>query len=206
MHKKDIILSFIAGLGSAVFLLLVFPNVQALAFIENYKIAFAIAVPILFVAGFWIADLLSQVPRLSILRQIGKYGIVGVLNTAVDFGILNLLITYTNLTQGLPLIIFNVVAFIAAVTNSFFWNRLWVFEDPEHAGGAKKFAEFFVASVLSIILNTAIVYGMTTYVPPLFGLDEKTWINVAKVVATAFSMVWNFLAYKFVVFRSNTAS
>lgn len=201
MTKKDLILSFIAGIVTALFLLLVFPNVKTLMFLEAYKIIFASIVPVVFVAGFLLFAKLSSIPHLAILNQVAKYGIVGVLNTAIDFGILNLLITYSQNTQGVWIAIFNVIAFGVAVINSYFWNRLWVFENSGKYGNVGEFMSFIIVSVLAIVLNTAIVYGLTTYTVPLVGLDPKTWANVAKVFATIFSMIWNFLGYKFVVFK-----
>jgi len=58
-----------------------------------------------------------------------------------------------------------------------------------------------IISVIGISINDAIVYGLATFTSPLFGLSAQMWTNVAKLFATAASMVWNFIGYKFIVFK-----
>jgi len=38
-------------------------------------------------------------------------------------------------------------------------------------------------------------------VGPQFGLNAKIWANMGAVAGTLFVMVWNFLGYKFIVFK-----
>lgn len=201
MSKKDGIASFIIGLCVGAFLLLIIPNVQGLSSLARFRPAILIAVPLIFLGSFWIASLLSVIPKLSILKQVGKFGMVGVLNTSIDFGIFNFLITTTGIVVGASLAFLNIISFSFAVVNSFFWNRLWVFEDRRHELHLNEFFSFLVVSIIAVGLNSAIVLTLSTFVPPFFGFDQKTWINIAKVFATLFSLVWNFLGYKFIVFK-----
>ncbi len=43
---------------------------------------------------------------------------------------------------------------------------------------------------------------VSTYIHPLFGFSAARWLNIAKVLATVISLVWNFLGFKFFVFKS----
>lgn len=138
----------------------------------------------------------------NLIKQISKFVVVGVINTGIDFAILNALMFSTNISSGKWMIIFNSISFTAAVVNSYFMNKYWTFQQqiaenkPE-----KEFFQFIIVSVVGISINDAIVYGATTFIPPIFGLSEKLWANVAKIFATLASMTWNFIGYKFFVFK-----
>lgn len=133
--------------------------------------------------------------------QFGKFVIVGFINTAIDFAVLNLLMYLTNTYKGSEIIIFNAISFTVAVVNSYLMNKYWTFGDKSREGAAKQFVEFLAVSIIGIILNTAIVYGTTTLIQPMFGLGVKLWANFAKVLATAVVLGWNFIGYKFFVFK-----
>lgn len=60
---------------------------------------------------------------------------------------------------------------------------------------------FFVVSVIGALINTGIITLATSYVDPLFGMNEKLWLNFAKAAATGISLVWNFVGYKVLVFK-----
>ena len=157
-----------------------------------------VALPIASAVGVAITSLVGR--RIPLIWQVSKFGLIGVLNTVVDFGILNILIFATGFDKGLPLASLNIVSFSVAVTNSYLWNKNWVFE-----GNGKKtrteFMEFAVVSVIAAVVSSAIVGGVTEYLAPPGNLSSEQWANVAKILAVIFSFTWNFLGYKFIVFR-----
>ncbi len=144
---------------------------------------------------------LATLEKNKFFLQFGKFVIVGFINTAIDFAVLNLLMYLTNIYKGPEIIIFNAISFTAAVTNSYLMNKYWTFGDRSRTGAAKQFVEFLAVSIIGIILNTAIVYSVTTLIQPMFGLGVKLWANFAKVIATAVVLGWNFIGYKFFVFK-----
>lgn len=139
--------------------------------------------------------------RFPTLWQFIKFSVVGVLNTLVDFAVLNLLMWLTNIYKGSWMILLNAISFTCAVLNSYLWNKYWTFGEKSKEKIAQEFSKFFLISVVGIILNTAIVYSVTTYIPPFFGLSAEPWANLAKVLATIISMCWNFIGYKFWAFK-----
>jgi len=136
----------------------------------------------------------------QIFAQIFKFGVIGVFNTALDFGVLNLLMYLTGSYGGSGIIPLNIISFSVAVTNSYFWNKFWTFKDKTNTS-SKEFGQFVLVSVVGVALNTAMVFAITTFVPPVGGLGKEIWANLAKVAATGLSLVWNFIGYKFIVFR-----
>lgn len=143
--------------------------------------------------------------------QFGKFFIVGVLNTAIDFAILNLLMWLTNTYEGGNVAIFNTISFTVAVINSYILNKYWTFsakgeaapagENKDASKASTEFVKFFIVAVTGWLLNTGILFGITTYVHPLFGASAALWANIAKAIATGIVLTWNFIGYKFLVFK-----
>ena len=161
-----------------------------------YILVFLFAVfPILALVGIIIAFQLGK--KIRLVWQFAKFALVGILNTAIDFGALNTLVLWTGIYKGSGTLFINPLGFILAVCNSYYWNRRWTF------AGAKQgnFIVFVAVTLVGLAINNSIVYGISTYVSPYFGASGAQWINVAKVGATAISLFWNFAGYKLIVFK-----
>ena len=98
----------------------------------------------------------------------------------------------------------NIPGFTLAAINSYFWQKFWVFKKKEVQGEKTNYSDFitFVAVVLvGVFINGGIVVLLTTYIHPFGGLSPERWLNVAKIIATAVSLIWSFLGFKFLVFK-----
>jgi len=171
---------------------------KKLVFLEDVVWWLPVIFPIIFLAGILLAEILAK--TIKIIYQIVRFAEVGVLNTFIDFGILNLLIWLTGITGGLAIAPLNAISFLVACTNSYFWNKFWTFE-KEGTVTRKEFTQFLVISGIGIGINTGIVVAGTSLISPLLGFSPGAWANLIKVLATAVSMIWNFLGYKFIVFK-----
>lgn len=138
----------------------------------------------------------------KLIVEINKFVLVGLMNTGIDFGVLNLLMWATGIDKGRWLILLNMISFGTAVVNSYFWNKFWTFKAKDSSRVSWEFSQFLIVSIIGLIINTSIVYLLATFTSPMFGLSQRIWTNLAKVTATALSLVWNFLGYKFIVFKS----
>lgn len=138
-----------------------------------------------------------------IVKQFSKFFIVGIANTAIDFSVLNLEMLATGITSGPKIALFNAISFSVAVINSYYMNKYWTFEDrrPDNKTIAVKFSQFVGVSLVGISINSGIVYGFATFISPMFGLSPQMWVNVAKLLATGASLIWNFIGYKLWVFK-----
>lgn len=139
--------------------------------------------------------------KYPIIPQFAKFVVIGVVNTGVDFLILNLEMLATGISSGPYMLAQNAISFSIATINSYFLNKYWTFQDKSRSDKAKKFSQFLAVSVVGIVINSSIVFLITTYVPPMFGTTSVLWANLAKVAATGISLIWNFTGYKFWVFR-----
>lgn len=153
--------------------------------------------------GLWIASLLAQ--RLPTLFQLAKYGLIGVLNTLLNLSIINFLATLTGITAGIGAGSFVIAGFVVANTHSFFWNKHWAFASRSTEQAPVQYVEFLMVTAASSLMGAALVAGLTHFIAPPFGLNARQWLNLANVFAIVVSLVWNFLGYKFFVFKKKRA-
>jgi len=198
--KKDYLVGAIAGFITALLVLPSLKNIQVGNLV--FKISLPFVVPILWVIGLWKAKFLSR--WFLVAYQFGKFVIVGFLNTAIDFGVLNIISMSSGVTAGFLIGGVNIPGFILAATNSYFWNKFWVFGGSSKESEKKDYSDFFtffLVVLIGLFINGGIVILVTTFVNPMFGLSPERWLNIAKVGATVISLFWNFVGFKFLVFK-----
>lgn len=201
-NKTDYAIGGIIGFFAGIFAIPVLINIgnQGHAILKSYALLmlapWAMAVAILF--GIWLGKFLTRF--LPVFNQLSKFGAVGILNTAIDFGTLNLFSLITGTTAGIKIGGFNIVGVAFAVINSYFWNKYWVFNHGAQTQQEQDLSKFLAVTISGLILNSVLVVVLTTAIAPLFGLSGAIWLNVAKIFITLFTLVWNFIGYKFFVF------
>ncbi len=196
--KQDYAIGALVGFLIGVFAI---PTLLNLGFRDRtVLLLLPLAVPFLLIFGIWIGKILSR--WIAVMAQISKFTAVGLLNTTIDFGVLNLLSIATGITAGIIVGGVNIPGFLLAVTNSYFWNKYWVFQYRE--GGASDFPKFFAVAVVGLLINSAVVVGMTS--TPLLQVESQVWLNIAKALASLTSLTWNFLGFKLLVFRTPKVS
>ena len=127
--------------------------------------------------------------------QIGRFAIVGTINTAIDFGLLFLL-TFL----GLPKIAANTVSTGSAFIFSFFANKKYTFKSTN------KNIKYEIISVIIItlfglwVLQNGIIWLITPLIKNIVS-QEQLALFAAKLLATAVSLVWNYCLYDKVVFK-----
>lgn len=198
--KKDLIFSLICGELTALFLIFVIKNpyikeFRQLSEIKGLILVLPIFLPIIFLLGILIGKFITKF--IKVFFQVVKFGEVGVLNTVIDMGVLNLLVWLTGITSGFALIPLNTISFLSAATNSYYWNKFWTFA----ASARGKFWQFLAISIIGWGINTGIVFVGTTYFANLTLFSAGAWVNIMKLAAIIFSMAWNFVGYKFIVFK-----
>ncbi len=196
--RKDIIASVIAG---ALIGLLSLPVIYNLGFSEFVN-------PLWVVLVLWIGTIVGVLVGIAVGRvlpvlfQIVKFGVVGVLNTLVDIGILNLLIAVSGVAAGIGFTVFKGISFIVAVVNSYIWNKSWTFDSGQKAN-TKEALSFFVVSMIGFFINVTSASIVVNAMPTLFGLNDLAWANVGALLGTLLGLAWNFVGYKFIVFKNN---
>lgn len=124
-----------------------------------------------------------------------RFVIVGVLNTIIDFGLINLLSIF-----GLNLIVANTFSTGTAMLFSFFANKKWTFNADGNY--IKQIVLFFIFTAIGIwVIQNLFLYLITKYIPN-FGIDNIIFNNIAKILASIPSLIWNYFTYNYFVFKS----
>lgn len=197
--RKDFLLVFIIGVFFGVFSLPIIKNVAS-----SFSFSWVLATGFVFLLGvvavffLWLASLISL--KIPIVFQLAKFAAVGSFNTFLDWGIVNLLIFLTGIASGLGFSLFKAISFLIANIGSYFWNKYWTFVGKDKAN-IQEFGKFFVVSVIGMVLNVVVASLIVNYIAYPSFLSPRQWANVALLVATLVSLVWNFVGYKFFVFE-----
>ncbi len=146
------------------------------------------------------------IEKFPVIGQFVRFAMIGGLNTGVDLIILNVLMFSTSQFEGTWYSVFKAVSFAAAATFSYFMNKKWAFKDDSKEKGVQKFSQFFAVSIIGAIVNVSIATLVVTYLKPTLGTDflflsDQLWGNVGALFGTAVGLIWNFLGYKFIVFK-----
>ena len=195
MLKKDLLNAFVIGLIVAGIFWGIVKNTELV--IPNIELI-VLAFPLLAVTGMFIASVLAK--RFAVLLQAARFLLVGGLNTFIDLGILNLLIFFGGTAVGIWFSVFKGIAFVGAVLNSYFWNRQWTFNTKTKMQG-KEFLKFLLISLVGFTINVGIASFLVNALGAPGTLSENMWANVSAVVAAFAGMLWNFIGYKFIVFK-----
>jgi len=128
----------------------------------------------------------------SVRHQFAKYFIIGISGVMLDIGTLFILKEYLNL-RPINAVIINQ---ILVINYSFLLNKLWAFG----AGGQahKQMIKFFILMGANYLFSIAW----------MFILNEKLAINylIARLSNVVLAVSWNFLIYKFWVFKISPQS
>ncbi|HZZ99488.1 MAG TPA: GtrA family protein, partial [Candidatus Paceibacterota bacterium] len=153
--------------------------------------------PILWILGVLLGYFLGQ--WFKFFEQFGKFSVIGVSNTTVDFGVLNLFIASTGYTSGGGYALIKVFAFMAALVCSYLLNKFWTFNGL--IGGKGEFAKFVAVTLGSFAVNLGVSWAVATFVSPVLGLSLTQWANVANAAGVAVGLIFNFIGFKFIVFK-----
>jgi putative flippase GtrA len=129
--------------------------------------------------------------RLALIRKAGTFAIIGVVNTAVDFGVF----ATAYKVLGLPLVPANILSWMVAVSFSYVLNSSITFAvESGRKLTLRAYAKFVASGIAGLIGNTTVLWIASYFVPVL----------VAKVMAIGVSFLLNFSLSHFVVFRPRT--
>ena len=153
-------------------------------------------------------------------QQIGKFAIVGVINTLVDVVILNILVflgfTAAFVILNQQFLAANIISVAVAMINSFILNKQWTFR-AEEGNIYLQIVKFLVVTIIGMFVIHQLIFNGIYYDLPLISefavsithflmlsgifSDQFVALNFAKAIAIVASLIWNFIGYKFIVFK-----
>lgn len=138
------------------------------------------------------------------MRSFIKFLVIGAMNTAIDWGILNLLLILFGIRTTHGFVVAKVIGFTAAMINSFIWNRQWVFRDAGKPS-LRQVGLFILVNLIGLAINTGIATVVLGVCNTRLAIGEWQFLicsNIGAAVATGASLLWNFTGYRLFVFRN----
>jgi len=136
----------------------------------------------------------------KLIQQFSKFVLIGMLNTGIDFAVLNLLMRLFSVYEGSSIIPIKAVAFFTANINSYFCNKYWTFRQEQKKNISQEYGKFLIISAIALGIHLMVIYSITTLIPPIL-MSKELWANFANIVAVGLALIWNFIGYKFLVFK-----
>ena len=130
-----------------------------------------------------------------LVHELAKFGIVGAINTVVDFGIFNFL----RVAFDVPPLPATAAALTVAATSSYLMNRHWTFRHRARSGLRREYSLFFVLNGVGLLIQLSCL-SVSHYA---LGFDSLFADNVAKAVGLVIGTVFRFTSYKRWVFLSH---
>lgn len=128
-------------------------------------------------------------------KSIIKFGIVGCINTGVDFAVFSVLLGFL----GVDKLLAQVGGYSMGVINSFVLNKLWTFNEKTEE--ADKSKDSTAAQLVKFVFTNVVSLGIS--LEGLNILSNKFHMNAyaAKIIITLFLQVFNYVVYKLFIFK-----
>jgi putative flippase GtrA len=128
-----------------------------------------------------------------------RFGVIGIMKAAIDFGMFNLILVASPIDSGPIVLLANTIGFSVAIAASFVLNARYTFRVPARK---RQFWGYVAVSVTGLALyNGALALLLLAWHPNSF-----VGFNVLKSASLVASTVWNFLGYRYLVFRADPIS
>lgn len=199
MNKKDLIFTLFVSEAMALIIWGISGYLNLPAEAISWVKFFPIILPILSILGISLAWLIAK--KIPVIFQLAKFVLVGAFNTFIDLGLLNLLMWIFALTSGWGFSFFKAVSFSLAAVNSYFWNKFWTFKKEETKTSPKEFLKFYLITGIGFFINISIASFIVNIIGSRFGIGPEIWANIGAIIAVIIVAAWNFLGYKFIVFK-----
>ena len=134
----------------------------------------------------------------ALVREVGKFGIVGGSSFAIDLAIFNVL-----LGQGFETLVAKTISTTIATTVAFLGNRFWTWRDREHTHMGRQYGMFFFLNAVGLGIGLSCLaishYGLGQIWPVLQG---RLADNISgQFIGTGFGTLFRFWSYRRFVFR-----
>ena len=128
----------------------------------------------------------------TLIHEIGKFGIVGLLSTILTFVIQNAMYGHAGPTAAV------VVSNAIATCFAYMGNRYWAFKHRKTANMRRETVLFVFFNVIGTLIQTAFV-DTNHY---LLGHHDRLSLNIATVIGIFFATLFRLYCYRRFVFRN----
>jgi putative flippase GtrA len=157
-------------------------------------------------------------PKAKEVERFLKFAVVGIVGALIDFGVLNLLQATILHPDGsnyrLKIGLATGIAFTAAVSSNFIWNRYWTYPDSRANPLRKQLVQFFIVNIIGLIFRLWFVrtlfgpfghlgvdmldtLGIANSSHFTDGTTRQLGTNIAQFFAVWIVMLWNFFVNRY---------
>lgn len=120
----------------------------------------------------------------TLIEQLLKFGVVGVIATVIDFGVM----IFLTEVFGVNPVASATVSFVVSLVFNYLASMRYVFQHRSDLSRQREFIIFVVLSVIGLGINDLLMWLGTAFTV----IDYR----LVKVLATAIVMIWNFVTRK----------
>jgi putative flippase GtrA len=131
----------------------------------------------------------------KLLHEALKFGVVGGINTVINYAVFNAL-ALTIFADGQ--LKATVIATVVATITSYFMNRHWTYRDRPKSALRREYLLFFLFNGTGLLIELGVL-GLAKYG---LGIDSLLALNIVKTVGLLVGTVFRFWAYRTFVFRT----
>ena len=132
-------------------------------------------------------------------KRFSKFSVVGLSNSVIDIGVLNLFLWLEPTREVYLLVIYNGIALVLANLNSYVWNTLWTFRGrAEH--DLRQVMLFGLQALINIGVSSGLFWALIH--PIIIYTEVPTYLagNVAKIISVTVASTLSFFIMRYVVF------
>lgn len=130
-----------------------------------------------------------------------KFAMVGTIGAAIDFGVMNLLSHFTDMS----LVYAGTISFTCAVISNFIWNRYWTYPESRSRPLINQLGMFFLVNTAGVAIRIPTLHYLE---PPLLRFFEGIFHtsystaefyakNITLAAAVGIVMIWNFFVNRY---------
>ncbi|HYU65014.1 MAG TPA: GtrA family protein [Candidatus Paceibacterota bacterium] len=197
--SRDLYASIITGIITGFIAWKIIDYLKLYQLPGGYSLAWLVViVPILWIAGVNLGYYFGK--QIDFFTRFGRFVAIGFTNTAVDFGVLYLLIAKYGPATGIVFSSYKAISFTVATVHSYLWNKYWTFDSGKTSGGGHEFLKFLSVTVVSLVINVVIA-TLVLETGVSLGHDPKLWAGIAAIAGSAAALIFSFLGFKIIVFK-----
>src|SRR3989344_3434162 len=132
--------------------------------------------PLLSLFCLWLAYKIGQ--KILFVFQAAKHLLVGAAATVLDLKLFEFLFWLPAMLLVNPVMVKG-ISFLFSTSLKYWGNKYWAFQKPEKEHLKKEFTQFFIITLIGLIIDISVFYYATKVAGPQFGLPEAIWMKLS---------------------------
>lgn len=158
-----------------------------------------VILPFISLFCLWLAYYVGK--KLLFVFQAVKHLLVGAFATVVDLKLFEFLVWVFNLLLFVNPLVIKGISFIISTLLKYLGNKYWAFGKHERDNLKEEMIQFFYITLIGLVIDIGIFYYLTKIIGPQFELSAIFWVKLSVIFAAISAAIFNFLGYKFLVFK-----